>query len=349
MTQPTTVRLGIIGAGNYMNTHMETYRELDGVEVVAFCRRNEEALATAREKWDVPHGFTDHRELLAMPGLDAVAVITPTDTHLPITLDAIAAGKHVLCEKPLALTAAEAREMLDAAEAAGIVHATNFNQRARTSVGSMQRFLSQGYTGRIYHANIWWGQTQHMDSRPEVMSWRFRSESGGGPVYELVHVFDMALFLCGDVKRICALLTTMEPHRTFTDVPEGMDVTAPDVSAFLLEFESGATGVVHTSFVSRGLTPDVGGTAGTFARVEISGEKGRIETVGLNGLRGVSGGFGTLESLDPGPPYPLVYEQFITAIRGGEPARSTFEAGLKAAELVDAAMLSSNEDRWVDL
>ena len=346
MREKARVRLGVIGAGAYMNTHMEAYRKLDGLEVVAFCRRNPEALAEARKKWDVPRGFTDYRELLAMDGLDAVSIVTPTHTHRRIALDAIAAGKHVLCEKPLALTAADAREMLRAAEAAGIVHATNFNQRGRTPVGRMERYIADGYVGRIYHANIWRGMTQHIDARPGVLSWRFRPKFGGGTVYELVHVFDMALFLCGDVKRICALLSTSEPHRAFNDVPEGMDVTVPDSSAFLLEFNSGATGVIHTSFVSRGLSPEAPSPAMTAARVEVSGEKGRIETVGLHGLRGVSGAFGTLRELDPGLPYPLPYEQFVDAIRGGEPVRSPFEAGVKAAELVDAAYASANESRW---
>ena len=349
MPDNAPVRLGVIGAGGYMNTHMEAYRRLEGLEVVAFSRRNAEALAEAAKKWNVPHAFTDYRELLAMEGPDAVSIITPTHTHRQIALDAIAAGKHVLCEKPLAMTAADAREMLRAAEAAGIVHATNFNQRGRTPVGRMKRYIADGYVGDVYHLNIWWGMTQHIEARPDVLSWRFRPEYGGGTVYELVHVFDMALFLCGDVKRICALLSTSEPHRAFGDEPEGMHVTVPDSSAFLLEFNTGATGVIHTSFVTRGLSPESPGPHVTAARVEVSGAKGRIETAGLDGLRGVSGGFGALEQLDPGPPYPLPYEQFLNAIRGREPIRSTFEAGAKVAELVDAAYESASEDRWATL
>jgi predicted dehydrogenase len=348
MPQVVPVRLGVIGAGGYMNTHMEAYREFDGVEVVAFCRRSPDALAEAQKKWDVPHGFTDYRDLLSMDGLDAVVIVTPTHTHREIALDAIAAGKHVLCEKPLAMTAADSREMLGAAEVAGIVHATNFNQRGRTPVGRMQRYIAEGYVGRPYHLNIWWGMTQNLEARPGVVSWRFRPEFGGGTVYELVHVLDMALFLFGDVKRICALLSTSESHRAFADVPEGMDVTVPDSSAYLIEFDSGATGVIHVSFVTRGLSPDCPGPHVTAARVEVSGDNGRIETVGLEDLRGVSGGFGVLEMLNPGSPYPLPYEQFIGAIRGGPPVRSTFEAGVKAAELVDAVYVSANESRWVE-
>jgi predicted dehydrogenase len=324
-----------------MNTHMDVYRQLDGVEVVAFSRRNADALAEAQAKWDVPQGFIDFRQLLAMEDLDAVDIVTPTHTHRQIVLEAINAGKHVLCEKPLALTASDASEMQEAACKAGIVHAVNFNQRGRTPVGRMQRYIAEGFLGRVYHINIWWGQTHHIEARPDAQSWRFRPECGGGPVYELVHVFDMALFLCGAVRRMCSLLSTNEPHRTFADVPEGMAVRVPDSSAFLLEFTSGASGVIHTSFVSRGLNPGV--------RVEISGEKGRMESIGTDSLKGVSGGFGPLEGLSPDPPYPLPYEQFVNAIRGGPPVRTTFEAGVRAAELIDAAYVSARENRWVEL
>ncbi|MCI0882605.1 MAG: Gfo/Idh/MocA family oxidoreductase, partial [Chloroflexi bacterium] len=109
------VRIGIIGVGGFANTHMEHFGRLGHVEVVAAMRRNPEALAEFQNKWDIPNGFTDHRELLAMDGLDAVVIVTPTGSHKQLALDSIAAGKHVLCDKPLALTAADCKEMLDAA------------------------------------------------------------------------------------------------------------------------------------------------------------------------------------------------------------------------------------------
>ena len=265
------VRFGIIGAGNFTAAHVAEFRKLANVEVVAVCRRNAEALAAAQRQWGVPDGFSDHRDLLTLDGLDAVAIVTPTDSHRPIALDAIAAGKHVLREKPLALSAADAQEMLDAADAAGVVHATNFNQRGRTTAGQLQRYLADGFVGRIYHLNVWYGHSAQADVRPDYSAWRFRPESGGGTVYELCHVFDMARFLCGEVRRLCALLSTNEPHRAFPDVPEGMAISVPDSSAFLLEFAGGATGVAHTSWVARGLDAE----GPNSMRVEVSGSGAR--------------------------------------------------------------------------
>jgi len=349
MARTSPVRLGIIGAGGFANTHMQFLSTMKDVEVVAFCRRDSAALKEMQAKWKVPHGFTDYRELLKMPGLDAVDIITPTDSHHRITLDAIAAGKHVLCDKPLAITAAQCKEMLDAAEKAKVVHCTNFNQRGRTPAGRMKRYMDQGFIGKTYHCNIMWMMTLQHDARPNTLSWRFRPESGGGTVYELIHVFDMARFLCGEVKRINAVLHTSEKRRKFLDAPDGMDVKVPDSSGYFLEFESGAYGVLHTSFVTRGSDPDGNSTA----RVDVTGETGRIMNNGRFGILGYNSSFGAgqgpLRELDPGDPYPQPYEQFVRAILTGEPVKTSFYDGLKAAELVDAAYVSARENRWVEI
>jgi predicted dehydrogenase len=343
------VRLGIIGAGGFANTHMQFLSAMPDVAVVAFCRRDGAALKEMQAKWKVPHGFTDYREMLKMPGLDAVDIITPTDSHHRIALDAIAAGKHVLCDKPLAMTAAQCKEMLEAAEKAKVVHCTNFNQRGRTPVGRMKRYIDQGFIGKTYHMNISWMMSLQQDARPATLSWRFRRESGGGTVYELIHVFDMARFLGGEVKRLCAVLNTAEKRRPFADAPGGMDVQVADSSGFLVEFQSGAYGVLHTSFVTRGQDPD----GQTTARIEVTGESGRIMNNGRHGLMGYSTSFGApqgpLRELDPGDPYPQPYEQFARAILTGEPVKTSFYDGLKAAELVDAVYVSARENRWVEI
>ncbi len=344
MSQSAPVRIGIIGAGGFMRTHMDSFAEIPEAEVVAFCRRNETLLNEAADTYGIEHRFTDYRDMLKMDGLDAVAIITPTGSHRQISLDAIAAGEHVLCEKPLALVASDAREMLDAAEAAGVVHATNFNQRGRTPVGRMKQHMDSGYIGQLFHANIWWGQTQAVEDKPEVASWRFKAEDGGGPVYELIHVFDMARLIGGEIKRVCALLTTSVPHRSFPDGEE-VEVDVPDSGGYLLEWVNGGYAVVHTSFVSKGGDAD----GRTNPRIEISGSQGRLENDGITGIKGVSGVSGPLQDVDPGPEYPQPYRQFVDAILNGTPVRTSFYDGMKAAEIVDAAFLSSKEDRWVDL
>ncbi len=345
----TPVRIGIIGAGRFAQTHLEAFRRDGRAEVVALCRRDPAALAAVRERWGVPHAFTDYRDLLDLEEVDAVSIVTPTDSHFRIAMNAIAAGKHVLCEKPLTLFAEEARLLLEAAERRGVVHAVNFNKRGATAVGSLRRYLDQGFVGEVCHLNIWWGMSLQHDVRPEVGSWRFRPETGGGPIYELVHTFDFVRFLAGEVRRICSLAATAEPFRPFADAPDGLPVTVPDSAAHLLELASGATAVIHTSFVSRGIDPN--GRAEP--RIEVSGTRGRIVTVDGLRLQGLSNEQGPLRELAT-VPYPQPYEQFIDAILGGGGAtggqiETRFEEGYKAAQLVDAAHLSLRERRWVDL
>ena len=340
------LRIGIIGAGSFAERHMEEFAKLGDVEVVAFMRRSESALAEMQKKWGVDKGFTDHHAMLDDSDIDAIDIVTPTDSHKMYALDAISSGRHVLCEKPLALTASDCRVMLDAAESTGVIHAVNFNQRGRTSVGRLKRYLDDGYVGDVYHTSIWWGMTQQHDARPEALSWRFRPETGGGTVYELIHVFDMALLLNGEAARIVSMLSIAERQRAFADVPEGMDnISVPDSSAFLIEHVNGSYTVAHTSFVSRGTS------ALNAPRVDVAGSRGRIMTNGLHGLLGNSGENGMIDELTPGPPYPQPYEQFVSAALSGDQSLvdTGFDVGLAAAKIVDAAYASWESREWVDI
>lgn len=340
------LRIGIIGAGGFAAQHMEAFAEIPEVEVVAFMRRTEGPLRDMQKRWGVRKGYTDHREMLDDPEIDAIDIITPTDSHKLFALDAIASGRPVFCEKPLALNATDCEEMLSAAQNAGVIHAVNFNQRGRTPVGRMKRLIDAGYVGDVYHVNIRWGMSMQQDVRPDVGSWRFLPEQGGGTVYELIHVFDMVRLLNGEVARVSALLNTAEDHREFIDVPEGFDVSVPDSSAFLLEYVNGAYAVVHTSFVQRGEERGRGVT------VDVAGSSGRIITDGIDGILGSSGDDNVpVSNIDPGPSYPQPYEQFVAGALAGDQSLidTGFEAGLEAARIVDAIHKSWTERRWVDV
>ncbi len=345
MPSDAPVRIGIIGAGRFAETHLEHFGRIDGAEVVALCRRNEDALRDMQQRFGIASGYADYRDMLDAGGIDAVSIVTPTSSHRQIALDAISENLHVLCDKPLALTAADAQEMLDAAENAGVVHSTNFNQRGNATLGRIKRYVDAGYTGDLIHIDIRWGQSMFEDTRPDLLAWRGLAGMGGGTVYELIHVFDAVRFLGGEVSRILALLRTSIPHRKYADAPEGMDVDAPDSSAFLIELRSGAYAVVHTSWVSRGTGRD----GRSVVQFEVTGHKGRIVSNGRYGLLGANEEIGQFSELDPGDPYPQPYELFVNAIRTGEPVETSFVDGVKAAEIADAAFLSAREDRWVEL
>ncbi len=345
MVSMESLNIGIIGAGRFADQHMMAFAEIPQAQVAAFMRRSKEPLEAMQRKWNVAKGFTDHKELISDPEIDAIDIITPTDSHKRYALDAIAAGKHVLCEKPLALNAADCEEMLQAARDAGVIHATNFNQRARTAAGRMKRYIDDGYIGTPYHTSIWWGMTMQEDARPDVLSWRFRAEQGGGTVYELIHVLDMARFLNGEVERICSLLNTAEGRRAFVDVSKEIAVEVPDSSVFLMQHVNGSYTVAHTSFVTRGIGHREA------PRIDIAGSSGRIVSDGLHSLLGNSGPHGHLQELDPGAPHPTPYHQFVEAAIAGDQSMidTGFEAGLEAARLADAARVSWQEKRWINI
>lgn len=187
------LKIGIIGAGGFAAQHMEAFAEIPDVEVVAFMRRSEGPLRKMQEHWNVPKGYTDHREMLEDSDIDAIDIITPTDSHKKFALDTIATGRPVFCEKPLAVNASDCQVMLDAARDAGMIHAVNFNQRGRTPVGRMKRYIDSGYVGDVYHVNIRWDFSSQQDVRRDVPSWKYLQEHCGGTVYELIHVFDLSL------------------------------------------------------------------------------------------------------------------------------------------------------------
>ena len=341
------VRLGIIGAGGFAETHMQYFSEMEDVEIVAASRKNKEKLSNFQKKWNIDSIYTDYLEMIDKSNLDGVVIITPTDSHKEIAINAIDKGLHVLCEKPLALNANDCKIMLNAAEQKGIIHSTNFNQRGNTSLGKIKRYLDNDFVGRIFHANIWWGMSHQYDARPETLAWRFKSKSGGGSVYELIHVFDMLRFINGEISRIVSTLDTTTKARPTADFPEGINVDVPDASGFLCEWANGGFAVVHTSFASRGTDPD----GKTSPRIEITGEKGKIATNGRYLIQGVTGENGPIDQLDPGHEYAQPYSLFVEAIKKNNQkiVDTSFYDGLKAAEIVDAAYESFDKSKWIEI
>lgn len=171
--------------------HAAGFREA-GAEVVAVCDMNPTAADAAAKEYDVDQTFTDVAEMLALPGLDAVSVITPNRFHKPLAVQALEAGKHVFCEKPPALNAAEVAEMKAAAEAAGKTLMFNFNNRARPESYALRDYLQAGDVGRINSAQAKWIRRAGI---PGFGGWFTNKElSGGGPLIDLLHMVDLALY-----------------------------------------------------------------------------------------------------------------------------------------------------------
>ncbi len=185
------IRIGVIGAGGMSAYHVPGFRA-GGAEVAAIADVNFSAAQAAAEKFGIQKAYADVAEMLASEKLDAVSVITPNKFHKPLVLQALKAGKHVFCEKPPALNAAEMKQMAAAAKKAGCTLMFDFNNRARPESCAMKKAIDTGKVGKINSAQALWIRRTGI---PGFGGWfTTKALSGGGPVIDLLHMIDLALY-----------------------------------------------------------------------------------------------------------------------------------------------------------
>ncbi|MDR1930359.1 MAG: Gfo/Idh/MocA family oxidoreductase, partial [Treponema sp.] len=189
------MKVGIVGAGGMASYHYDGFTRA-GAETAAIAdvdKKRAEAFTAGRPGARI---FGSLAEMLkALPGLDAVSVVTPNKFHRPIVLEALEAGKHVFCEKPPALNAGEMAEMLAASKKAGKILMFDFNNRARPESAAMARYIREGAAGKINSAQAFWIRRAGI---PGFGGWfTTRALSGGGPVIDLPHMLDLALYFMG--------------------------------------------------------------------------------------------------------------------------------------------------------
>ncbi len=186
-------KVGVIGAGGMLNYHAPGFKH-GGGELIAIADVNEGAARASAEEWAIPKVFSDTEEFLHSD-IDAVSIIVPNKFHAPLAIRALEAGKHVFCEKPPALNAAEVEEMIEAATKADKVLMFNFNNRARPEAQAMMSYIADGTVGAINSAQSQWIRRTGI---PGFGGWfTTRELSGGGPVIDLLHMIDLALYFMG--------------------------------------------------------------------------------------------------------------------------------------------------------
>lgn len=224
------------------------------------CARNEAELRDFADTWGWEEIATDWREVMAREDIDIVDIATPTHLHHEMAVAAARAGKHIFLEKPFALNTEQAREMLQAAEEAGVVHYLNHNYRRAPAVMLAKRLIEQGEIGEIYHWRGAYLQDWIMDPN-FPLTWHLQlDKAGGGPHFDLnSHSVDLARFLVGDIKAVTAMMTTFVKERplpgkgakTFSagegESSETGAVTVDDAAFMLAEFENGALGSFESS------------------------------------------------------------------------------------------------------
>ena len=354
------LNFAIIGCGGItLQNHLPGLALCPDVQVVALCDADPAILERARQQTGAKLTSTRFEDIVARDDVHAVIIATPNFTHSPIALAAIAHGKHVMCEKPLALNHGDARAMADAAESAGVRHMTAFTYRFVPAMRYFAHLVKAGELGQPYH----YRSCRLQDWGTRNLGWRqIKKLAGTGELGDMLsHRIDFAHLLAGPMKRLVASMGIVHPVRN--GAPNDTD----DWVAILAEFRNGASGVLESSKLASGRNEswrsldyvEVNGSERSY--VFITGEWNKLQT-------GKAGGPG-LETImipkefwtwpgsprDPGTGDPLVtfrYDQaweFVDAIRSGRPCIPSFHDGARAQAVTDAAVCSAELRQWVDL
>jgi len=248
-----TLKVGVIGVGGIARTHMPGWEASPHAEVVAGSDISEAALQAWGSKWGVTRLVTDSAELIDDPGLDIIDVCTPNNYHAPLSIAALNAGKHVICEKPLAPTPAAIQEMIAARDASGKLLMTAQHFRFRGSSKAMKAEIDGGALGDIYHARSWLLRRAAAPTRPGFI---LKEHSSGGPCIDIgVHILDLTLWLMGNPKpaAVTGVARAEIAHQpgAFSvwggSIPTEFDVE--DFAAAFVRFENGATLVLEVSWL----------------------------------------------------------------------------------------------------
>jgi predicted dehydrogenase len=343
------IRVGIVGTSGFaVEKHYGPLASHPAVELTALCGRNRERAEERAAQFNIPQVYTDWREMIEQSGVDAVVVVTPDDLHYPVTMTALNAGKHVFCEKTLAMNAQQAREMYETAEQKGLVHMTLFTWRWEPGVLYMKDLIAQNYLGELYH-----GQFHYITgfSRTSDYHWRVDARHSHGMLADLgSHMIDLARNLCGDIARTACRTQMFVDHVS----PDGSPLEQNnDSTVCLLEFTSGAHATLQVSSVA------YLGTNMQHATVQLYGANGTLfleKTDNGVTLSGVTGQGQPLQPLKIPEQYQNSYMEssigerlFIDSIlSGGKPVPSFYE-GWKAQQVIDAALESDRSGRWVEI
>ena len=374
------VRVGLIGYGFMGKAHSHAYHDqpffFSTTHVPVrrvICGRDRAALEEAAARWGWEETETDWRRVVAREDVDLIDVSTPNALHHGVVLAAAAAGKHILCEKPLAVTVQEAEAMVAAVEGAKVTHMIAHHLRKAPALLYARRLIEDGALGRILHVRALWTNDFAID--PEYpLTWRFRREDAGpgGVIGDLhSHLIDLARFLVGEIVEVVA---TADTHIASRPLPRGDsdqahpgsrgDVTVPDASSILARFENGATGVLEASWVATGHTHG--------QRIEINGMDGSLifDFERMNELEvysrtdpGAARGFRRIVMTDPEHPYiaawwppghGIAYEhlfvhlvhEFMRALDQGAIPTPNLYDGLRGMRVMAAVEASVERREW---
>lgn len=339
------------------NAHANAFRAMRGVELTACLDIVPERAAQFAARHGVRHAVSCLDQLLEE--VDAVSVVTPDRFHAEISLKVLGAGKHLLCEKPLSVTLAEAKDVAAAARAAsarGVIHVINLTYRRSAALERAGRLVSEGKLGRLRHVHSFYLQTWL--SAPvwghwteDTWLWRLQAAAGSGGVLADIgcHILDITTAVAGDARRIrCDLRTFPKITRDGKAVTrwKGRALDANDTAVIELEFPGGAVAVIQTTRWATGHKNHV--------RLEAHGTKGAVmldldrSFEDLEACLGKDVSSAAWRTLTCRPALSL-YERFIHSIHTGVNAQPDVIRGAQVQALLDACERSATSGRWEEV
>ena len=335
-------RIALVGCGRISRNHFEALARIDGLALTAACDVNEERAREAGERWEVPW-FTSYDEMLRQAGCDAVAICTPSGLHPEHGIAAARAGKHVISEKPMAITLSAADELVQACDGAGVHLFVVKQNRLNPPVQLVKRAIDRGRFGRIYMANCtvrWTRPQEYYDQAPWRGTWEF---DGGAFMNQASHYVDLVQWLVGPVDTVMAKTATLARR-----------IEAEDSGVALFRFRSGALGAMEVTMLTYPRNLE--------GSITILGEKGSVKIGGTAVNRVEQWLFSEyddddklVEGASTNPPtvygfgHEAYYRNVLAVLRGEARADTDGRAGRKSLELILGIYESAKTGREVPL
>jgi predicted dehydrogenase len=370
------LRIGMIGYGFMGRTHSNAYRRVPNFfqteytpVLQAVCARDGEKVKAFADQWGYASTETDWRKLVERKDIDAVDICTPNNLHKEIAIAAAAAGKMILCEKPLAMNVAEGEEMCQAVEKAKVLNTVWYNYRRVPAVTYAKQLIDEGRLGRIFHyrANFLQDWTISADlPQGGAALWRLDVAAAGSGVTGdlLAHCIDTAIWLNGGIKNVNAMTETFVKERKHTLTGKVEKVGIDDACAFLCRFDNGSLGLFESTRYARGHK--------ALYTFEINGEHASIkwDLHDLHRLQwfdhkdeGPLRAWRSIHITDSDHPYmkqwwvpglQIGYEHtfvhqvadFLEGVAKGESIGPTFRDALETQKVCDAVLNSAKASQW---
>lgn len=373
------LRIGLIGTGFMGRTHSNGYNRVANFfpdlaytpVLKAVCSRNKEKVQAFADQWGFESVETDWKALIARDDIDAVDICTPNDTHAEISLAAAAAGKMILCEKPLSRNLAEGEKMVDAIESAGVNTTVWYNYRRLPAVTLAKQIIDSGKLGKIYHyrANFLqdWTISADLPQGGEGL-WRMDVEAAGSGVTGdlLAHCIDTAMWLNGAITDVSAVTETFVKERMHQLTGKVQPVGIDDACIFHCHFENGSLGLFESTRYARGhkalYTFEINGADASIRwdlhdlnRLEYFDHRDESIVRGWRSIHVTDGDQPYMDKwwvpgLGIGYEHSFVHQvaDFLKSLETGENCSPTFKEALQTQKVCEAVIDSANSRSWKD-